>query len=127
MKLYVCSVTSNSLGPWTVAPQAPLSMGFSRQEYWSGLPFPPPGDLPDPEMEPTTPASPALAGGFFTTAPPGKSEIMCTDGLFYIYNYISGERRNILFFKVSFQYHKKIFDIKKEGVGYDRAKKKYPD
>ena len=49
--------------PWTVARQAPLSMGFSRQEYWSGLPFPSPGDLPDPGIEPT---SPALAGGFFT-------------------------------------------------------------
>ena len=42
--------------PWTVAPQAPLSMGFSRQEYWSGLPFPPPGDLPDPGTELTSPA-----------------------------------------------------------------------
>ena len=48
---------------WTIAHQAPLSMGFSRQEYWSGLPFPSPGDLPDPEMEPV---SPALAGRFFT-------------------------------------------------------------
>ena len=44
-------------------------MGFSPQEYWSGLPFPPPGDLPDPGMKP---ASPALAGGFITTEPPGK-------------------------------------------------------
>ena len=42
--------------PWTVSRQAPLSMGFSRQEYWSGLPFPPPGDLPDPGMEPGSPA-----------------------------------------------------------------------
>ena len=42
--------------PWTVACQAPLSMGFSRQEYWSGLPFPPPGDLPDPGIEPGSPA-----------------------------------------------------------------------
>ena len=50
--------------PWTVAHQAPLSMGFSRQEYWSGLPCPPPEDLPDLGIEPT---SPALAGGFFTT------------------------------------------------------------
>ena len=57
---------------WTVAHQAPLSMGFSRQEYWSGLPFPPPGDLPDPEIEPTSPASPALAWGFFTTETLGK-------------------------------------------------------
>jgi len=54
---------------WIVAFQAPLSMGLPRQEYWSGLPFPPSGDLPDPGMEP---ASPALASGFFTTEPPGK-------------------------------------------------------
>ena len=55
--------------PWTVACQAPLSMGFSRQEYWSGLPFTSPGDLPNSVIKP---ASPALAGGFFTTEPPGK-------------------------------------------------------
>ena len=47
--------------PWTVAYQAPLSMGFSRQEYWSGLPFPSPGDLPDPGIEPRSPALPADA------------------------------------------------------------------
>ena len=52
--------------PWTVALQAPLSTEFSRQEYWSGLPFPPPGDLPNPEMEPVSPASPAQTGRFFT-------------------------------------------------------------
>ena len=55
--------------PWTVACQIPLSMGFSRQEYWSGLPFPSPGDLPDPGIKST---SPALAAGFFTTELPGK-------------------------------------------------------
>ena len=55
--------------PWTVARQGSPSMGLSRPEYWSGLPFPPPGDLSDPGIEPT---SPALAGGFFTTEPPGK-------------------------------------------------------
>ena len=60
---------SNSATPGTVAHQAPLSMGFSRQEYWSGLPFPSPGDLSDPGIEP---ASPALAGGFRITEPPGK-------------------------------------------------------
>ena len=49
---------------WTVAHQAPLSMGFSRQEYWSGLPFPPPGDLPDPGTEPVSLMCPALAGEF---------------------------------------------------------------
>ncbi|ELR53965.1 hypothetical protein M91_16140, partial [Bos mutus] len=48
--------------------QALLSMGFSRQEYWSGLPFPPPGDLPDLGIEPMSLISPALAGGFFTTS-----------------------------------------------------------
>ena len=53
--------------PWTVARQAPLSVGFSRQE-WSGLPCPPPGDLPDPGIQPMSPMSPSLAGGFFTTS-----------------------------------------------------------
>ena len=55
--------------PWTIAHQAPLSKGFSRQEYWSGLPFPTRGDLPDPETEPM---SPALEARFFTTVLPGK-------------------------------------------------------
>ena len=54
---------------WTVAHQALPSMGFSREEYWSGLPFPPPGDLLDPRIKPM---SPALAGGFFTSLLPGK-------------------------------------------------------
>ena len=58
--------------PWTVAHQAPLSMGFSRQEYWSGLPFPTPGDLSDPGIKS---ASPALAGGFLTAEPPGTPDI----------------------------------------------------
>ena len=59
------SVVSDSFAtPWTVALQGPLSMGFPRQAYWSRLPFPPSGDLPDPEI---APASPALVGGFFTT------------------------------------------------------------
>jgi len=56
----------------SVAHQAPLSMGFPKQEYWSGLSFPFPGDLPDPGMEPASPASLSLAGGFLTTEPPGK-------------------------------------------------------
>ena len=53
--------------------QAPRSVEFSRQEYRSALPFPTPGDLPDPEIEPASLVSPALAGGFFTTEPPGSS------------------------------------------------------
>ena len=61
---------SNSFAtPWTVACQAPLFIGFLRQEYWSGLPFPSPGDLPNPGLKLT---SPALAGRFFTPEPPGK-------------------------------------------------------
>ena len=59
---------------WTVAHQAPLSMGFSRQEYWSRLPFPSPGDLPNSGIEPT---SLPLAGGFFTTEPSGKCVCVC--------------------------------------------------
>ena len=58
--------------PWIVAHQAPLYMEFSKQEYWSGLPFPTPGDIPDPRIEPVYLASPALAGRFFTTIPPEK-------------------------------------------------------
>ena len=53
---------------WTVAHQAPMSLGFSRPEYWSGLLCPPPGDLPDPGIKPTSFVSPELAGGFFTTS-----------------------------------------------------------
>ena len=63
--------------PRTVAHQAPLSMGFSRQEYWSGLLFPPTGDLPHPGIKPTFPMSPALASKFFTTKPPGKPNFYC--------------------------------------------------
>ena len=60
--------------PWTVTLQAPLSMGFSRQEYWSGLPFSSPGDLPDPGIKLK---SPALAGRFFTTEIPSKPHGQC--------------------------------------------------
>ena len=70
---YAHPVMSNCFATlWAVAHQAPLSMEFSRQEYWSGLPCPSPGDLPDPGIEPVSPVSPALAGGFFTSVPPGK-------------------------------------------------------
>ena len=58
--------------PWTIVCQTPLSMGFSRQEYWHGLPFPSPGHLSHVGIESLSLASPALAGRLFTTAPPGK-------------------------------------------------------
>ena len=60
-----------SVTSWTVARQAPLPVGFFRQDDWSGLPFPHPGDLPDPGVGPASPASSALAGGFFITESPG--------------------------------------------------------
>ena len=68
--VYVLSHVLLFVTPWAVAHQAPLPVGFSRQEHWGRLPFPSPGDLPDLGIEP---ASPALAGGFFTAGPPGKS------------------------------------------------------
>ena len=66
--MWSCSFVSNSATLWTIARQAPLSMGFSRQEYWSGLPCPPPEDLPNSGIKPTSLLSPALVGRFFTTS-----------------------------------------------------------
>ena len=66
----------------TVAPRAPLSMGLSRQEYWSEWLFPSPGDTLNPGMEPTSPTSPALAGELFTTESPRKPKIMVMDAQF---------------------------------------------
>ena len=75
------SVASDSFViPWTVACQAPVSMGFPRQENWSRLPSPPPGDLPNPGTEPTSPMFPALVGRLFTLAPPGKP----SNSLYYL-------------------------------------------
>ena len=73
--------------PWTVAHQAPLSMGFPRQEYWSGLSFPPLGDLSNPVIKPM---SPSLAGIFLTAEPPGKSlnEIVGLNGTPSILSFI---------------------------------------
>ena len=70
------SVVSNSVGLGTVARQAPLSMEFSRQEYRSGLPPPPPGALPNPGIKPTSVASLALAGRFFTTSATWKTQLV---------------------------------------------------
>ena len=79
-QLYVCSIASvmsDSLHPtWIVARQAPLSMGFSRQEYWSGLPCPPPGDLLDPRIKPVSPASPALQADSLPTEPLGSNVLI---------------------------------------------------
>ena len=65
------------VAPWTVAHQT-LSMGFPRQESWSGLPWPPSEDLPDPGIKPMSSASPALTGGFFVTGPPSSFVITTT-------------------------------------------------
>ena len=70
-----CSVVSAT--PWTVAGQAPLSMGFSRQEYWSGLPFPSPGDLPDPGIEPGSPTLQAHSLTSEHQGGPALGEDMC--------------------------------------------------
>ena len=67
---------SNSVTPCAVVCQVSLFMGFRRQEYWSGLPFPSPGDLPDPGIEPASPISPSLAGRFFTTVPLVKPTVV---------------------------------------------------
>ena len=81
--MYACSLHCFNrvrlfVTPGTVACQAAPSMEFSRQEYWSGLPCPPPANLSDPGMEPTSPTSPALAGGFFTTSPTWDAQTHCT-------------------------------------------------
>ena len=71
----VCSVTQpcpTLLGPMNCSLSGSSVHGFPRQEYWNGLPYPFPGDLPNPRIEPMSPASPALAGRFFTTELPGK-------------------------------------------------------
>ena len=82
----MCPTLSSS---WTVTHQAPLSMGFLRQEYWSGLPFPPPRDLPDPGSAPVSPVSLALAGGFLTTEPFGKPLLFFMHNNTYFNNIIT--------------------------------------
>ena len=83
--------------PWAVALQAPLSMEFSRQEYWSGLPFPPPGDLPNPGIKPGCPALQVVS---LQSEPPGKPEEMCSDHLFSIKCYAVHISLHILFDKI---------------------------
>ena len=111
----VCSVAQSCLDSfatqWTVACQAPLNMEFPRQEYWSGLPFPPPGDLHNPGIEPVPLVPPALAGGFFTTEPLGKplllisshyKKLPCQDDLFWC-------QTPITLFKVVYIYYNVYF------------------
>ena len=82
-----CSVVSDSfVTPCTAACQAPLSMEFFRQEYWSGLPFPPPVNLPDPGIEPVSLASPTLVGRFFATMPPGKTATEAQHHIYWVSN-----------------------------------------
>ena len=71
---------AGSVTAWTVARQAPLSMGFLRQEHWSGLSFPSPEDLPNPGAEPAS----TLAGGFFTAEPPGKLLLFCSTSKWWV-------------------------------------------
>ena len=86
----VTSVMSDSATLWTVAHLAPPSMGFSRQEYWSGLPCPPPGDLPNPGIEPASLVSPALAGAFFSTSTTWEAPFLFTlvSKLLELINYV---------------------------------------
>ena len=83
--LHVCVLSGLShvqlfVTPWTVAHQAPLSRGFCRQDYWSGLPCPSPGDLPNSGLKPASLTAPALAGGFFTTSTTWEAQLglQCT-------------------------------------------------
>ena len=73
MHAYVLCPVQLFVMPWTLTHQAPLSMELSQQEYWTELPFPPPEDLPNLVIKPTSPVPPALPGRFFTTEPLGKS------------------------------------------------------
>ena len=72
MKVKLLSHVQLFVTPWTVAHEAPLSLGFSRHDYWTRLPFPFPGDPPDPGIEIVSLVSPAFPGRFFITRPPGK-------------------------------------------------------
>ena len=84
MFICCCSlvVSDSFVTPWTVGHQAPLSMGFSKKEYWTGLPFPSPEDFPDPRIKPV---SPELSGRFFTPEPPGKP--ICVFIYTHLYTY----------------------------------------
>ena len=99
-----CSVISNSLGaPWTAAHQVPLSMGFPRKEYWSGLPFPSPGNLPDPGIEP---GSHALQADSLPSEPPGELQDTGVGSLSLLQGIILTELSLYILSKGSFQERK---------------------
>ena len=90
----VCAQSCLSLcDPRDYSPQTPLSMAFPRKEYWSGLSFPTPGDLPDPGIKPAFLMSPALAGSFFTVAPPRKLSLPKEAGCIH-YGLLCNKRQN---------------------------------
>ena len=117
------SVVQLCVTAWTVACQAPLTVEFSRQEYWSGLPCPPKGDLPDPWIESVTLMSSALAGGFFTTSATWEAQIL-------LYVHITQAFSRIITFHLSLHSttltmkiilkigHDFIFSQKFEGIFY---------
>ena len=86
--VHTCSMCPLFATLWIVAYQAPLPIRFSRQKYWNMLPRPPPGDLPNPRIEPTSVVSPALSGRFFTTGPPGKT--FGSPGMSFIQSFVKG-------------------------------------
>ena len=90
----VCVCVGLSATPWTVAHQAPLSMGFPRQRYWSGLPFPTAGDLPDPRIKPMSPVSPELQAHSLPVEPFGKPIYMWKP--IYIYEIFSHKKNEFL-------------------------------
>ena len=92
---------------WTVICHVPLSMGFARQEHWSGLPIPPQEDLPDPRLEPAFPASPVLAGGFFITESPAKLSIYLYVTSNLLYQILSTH----LYMSITYPYWKNLTQI----------------
>ena len=109
--------------PWTIAHKAPLSTEFSRQEYWSGLPFPPPGDLPSPGSEPASLTSPALARGFYTNCATWEAQVYTLSGY-----YSAIERNEVRIYAILPKQYAKLKkpDIKYHILYYSMYKK-YPE
>ena len=93
--VHACSIVSDSVTPWAVAHQASVSMEFSRQEYWSGLPFPPPGDLPDPGIEPMSPASPSLQANSLPLSHRGSLQYFQMHRIFHQFHFLGDFSRNL--------------------------------